>query len=92
MLHVACKTEASKTKTLNVLTQLSRAEITTAPINGARVVSTILGREDLYMQWLLDLLTMSNRMKAMRQRLVGALRELRTPGSWDHILTDVSFM
>lgn len=74
-----------------MLTRLSRAEITTPPINGARIVSKVLEDEQLTAQWLADLGRMSGRMKSMRERLVEGLRERRTPGSWDHILTDVGF-
>ena len=63
-----------------MLTRLSRAEITTPPINGARIVSKVLEDEQLTAQWLADLGHMSGRMKSMRERLVEGLRERRTPG------------
>ena len=72
-----------------MLTRLSRAEITTPPINGAKIVSRILGHQELTEQWIADLAHVSRRMKLMRERLVDGLRERHTPGSWDHILTDV---
>lgn len=90
VLHVVCRTEIAKSKTLNMLSRLSRAEITTAPINGARIVAKVLGDADLKQQWQKDLLHMSHRMKSMRKRLLDALLKYQTPGSWDHILTDVS--
>jgi aspartate aminotransferase len=74
-----------------MLTQLSRAEITTPPINGARIVAKVLGDKALKQQWQDDLFHMSDRMRSMRERLVNALRKRQTPGSWDHVLTDVSF-
>lgn len=89
-LHVVCRTEAAQAKTLGMLTRLSRAEITTPPINGARIVAKVLEDEKLKDQWLADLLHMSDRMKSMRTKLVDGLRSRHTPGSWDHILTDVS--
>jgi aspartate aminotransferase len=89
-LHVVCRTEIAKSKTLSMLSRLSRAEITTCPINGARIVAKILGDEELKQQWQRDLLHMSSRMKSMRKRLVDALLKHQAPGSWDHILTDVS--
>ena len=90
MLHVVCRTESIRTRVANMLTRLSRAEITTGPINGAKIVARVLGNKDLRMQWQRDLLHMSYRMKSMRQRLVDGLRKRQTPGQWDHILTDVS--
>lgn len=72
-----------------MLTRLSRAEITTPPINGARIVARVLEDDGLKKQWLADLSHMSGRMRSMRTKLVEGLRERQTPGSWDHILTDV---
>lgn len=92
VLHVVCRTEAAKAKTLGMLARLSRAEITTAPINGARIVSKVLEDETLKEQWLADLLHMSDRMRSMRRKLVDGLRKRHTPGSWDHILTDASLI
>lgn len=89
-LHVVCRTETAQAKTLGMLTRLSRAEITTPPINGARIVAKILEDGNLKEQWLADLLHMSDRMSSMRSKLVEGLRNRHTPGSWDHILTDVS--
>lgn len=88
-LHVVCRTEAAQSKTLGMLARLSRAEITTAPINGARIVAKVLEDGTLKDQWLSDLLHMSDRMRSMRRRLVEGLHKRHTPGSWDHILTDV---
>lgn len=88
-LHVACRTEGARVKVVGLLSQLSRAEITTAPINGARIVAKILGDKELNQQWRDDLVHMTGRMRSMRGRLVDGLRNQRTPGNWDHILTDV---
>ncbi|RMY62266.1 hypothetical protein D0865_00523 [Hortaea werneckii] len=77
-LHVVCRTEAVQKKTLGMLTRLSRAEITSAPIHGARIVAKVLGDEMLKKQWLSDLAHMSGRMQLMRRELV---RELRKRGA-----------
>ncbi|KAL2276505.1 hypothetical protein FJTKL_00819 [Diaporthe vaccinii] len=89
LLHVVCRTEAAQAKTVGMLTRLSRAEITTPPINGARIAARVLEDEKLKDQWLADLLHMSDRMRSMRRRLVQGLQKRHTPGSWDHILTDI---
>jgi aspartate aminotransferase len=91
-LHVVCRTDDTRTKVVSMLTRLSRAEITTCPINGSKIVAKVLGNKDLKLQWQHDLLQMSDRMRSMRQRLVGGLRKRQTPGQWDHILTDVSLL
>ncbi|KAF5856214.1 hypothetical protein ETB97_007690 [Aspergillus alliaceus] len=88
-LHVVCRTEVTRLKVHNMLTRLSRAEITTPPINGARTMAKVLGDKDLKQQWQNDLFHMSDRMRSMRERLVNALQKRQTPGSWDHILMDI---
>lgn len=90
VLHIVCRTEDTRLKVLGMLKRLSRAELTTCPINGARIVAKVLEDEGLKHQWQQDLNHMSGRMRSMRRRLVDALRARQTPGSWDHILTDVS--
>ncbi|KAL6806193.1 pyridoxal phosphate-dependent transferase [Trichoderma sp. SZMC 28012] len=89
VLHVVCRTDDTRTKVVNVLTRLSRAEITTCPITGSKIVAKVLGNKDLKAQWQHDLLHMSGRMRRMRQRLVDELRKRQTPGQWGHILTDI---
>ncbi|GIZ42269.1 hypothetical protein CKM354_000554400 [Cercospora kikuchii] len=89
VLHVACRTETAREKTVRTLTRLSRAEITSCPIHGARIVARILSEENLTRQWQDDLLHMGQRMLRMRTRLVSELQRLQTPGSWQHMLTDV---
>ncbi|KAH7143509.1 pyridoxal phosphate-dependent transferase [Dactylonectria macrodidyma] len=88
-LHVVCRNEVVQAKTLGMLTRLSRAEITTAPINGARIVAKVLGEPELKKQWQADLLHMSGRMQLMRRKLVDGLHKRQVPGFWDHILTDI---
>ncbi|CAG1975214.1 unnamed protein product [Fusarium graminearum] len=69
---VSIDTETSS-KMTPLLVQLSRAEITSCPSYGARIVAEILDDEQLYNQWLNDLIYMSNRMKAMRDSLYQGL-------------------
>lgn len=90
MLHVVTRSETAKAKTMGMLARLSRAEITTPPINGARIIATVLSDDDLKAQWLTDLRHMSDRMQSMRKMLHQGLIDRQTPGRWDHLLTDVS--
>jgi aspartate aminotransferase len=73
-----------------LLVQLSRAEITSCPSYGARIVAEILDDEQLYNQWLNDLIYMSNRMKVMRESLYQGLVRRRVRGPWQHLLSDAS--
>ncbi|GAB1737626.1 hypothetical protein NU219Hw_g1932t1 [Hortaea werneckii] len=84
-LHVVCRTEAVQEKTLGMLTRLSRAEITSAPIHGARIVAKVLADETLKKQWLSDLAHMSSRMRLMRRELVRELRMRVTEHNVSHV-------
>ncbi|KAI1045125.1 hypothetical protein LB505_011927 [Fusarium chuoi] len=70
---VVLETETAA-KVTPLLTQLSRAEITSCPSYGARIVSKILSSPTLFDQWQQDLVTMSERMKGMRKALYQELQ------------------
>ena len=68
------------------LNKLTRSEISNPPAYGAKVVATILTDPELRKQWEEDLVTMSLRIKKMRNKLRDLLVEFNTPGNWDHIV------
>lgn len=92
VLHVVATSAETAIKVTPSLTQLTRAEITSCPSYGARIVAEILENPDLYSQWLQDLRTMSDRMKRMRRSLYEALQRKNVKGSWQYLLTDVSYI
>ncbi|EAW08291.1 putative aspartate aminotransferase [Aspergillus clavatus NRRL 1] len=71
------------------LCHLVRGEYSVPPRGGSEVVRTVLGSEKLRQQWFDDLRLMSGRIKEMRQALYDELLRLGTPGSWDHILSQI---
>jgi len=89
VLHMVALETETAVKVTPLLTQLSRAEITSCPSYGARIIATILSNPTLYDQWLQDLVTMSERMKSMRKALYQGLQRRSVRGSWEHLLTDV---
>ncbi|KAH9205642.1 pyridoxal phosphate-dependent transferase [Leptodontidium sp. 2 PMI_412] len=72
-----------------LLQQVSRSEFSTPPAYGATIVATVLNDDALFAKWQLDLKTMSSRIAQMRQGLYDELIRLKTPGKWDHILTQI---
>lgn len=91
VLHIVAKSAETAIKVTPSLIQLSRAEITSCPSYGARIVAEILENPNLYSQWLQDLKTMSDRMKRMRKSLYEALLHKKVKGSWQYLLTDVRY-
>ncbi|KAH6675316.1 pyridoxal phosphate-dependent transferase [Plectosphaerella plurivora] len=89
MVHVVARDAEIAGKITPILTRISRAEITSCPSYGARIVAEILGDPSLHDQWLSDLITMSDRMKTMRRELYNELQRRNVPGNWEHLLSDI---
>ncbi|RSL59921.1 hypothetical protein CEP54_007029 [Fusarium duplospermum] len=87
--HVVAPDAKTVENTTPLLTQISRAEITSCPSYGARIVAEILGDSSLFKQWLKDLVEMSERMKSMRLSLYQGLERRKVQGSWEHLLSDI---
>jgi aspartate aminotransferase len=71
------------------LAKLTRSLISNPPAFGARIVAKILTDPELFKEWVRDLCIMVDRIKFMRQSLYDRLIELKTPGSWTHVITQI---
>ncbi|KAL2814024.1 PLP-dependent transferase [Aspergillus granulosus] len=80
-------TSSSSTATAveSSLAKLIRVEISNPPAFGARIVAAVLEDQDIRAEWARNLITMSERIKAMRWALYEGLVELGTPGDWKRI-------
>jgi len=75
-----------------VLSQLKviiRPMYSNPPLHAARVVTTILNTPEYYEEWQECLKLMSGRLIKMRHELHRKLVELKTPGNWDHVVSQV---
>ena len=77
---------------LSNLSLLARSEYGMAPRGGSDIVKTVLGSKELREMWYGDLKHMSGRIQVMRQALYDELVRLGTPGSWEHILSQVRYI
>lgn len=68
---------------------LQRSEISSPPMYGAQITSIILNDKQLFTEWEADLRTMSDRIISMRKILKEELIRLRTPGTWDHLTSQI---
>ncbi|KAJ5981156.1 Aspartate aminotransferase cytoplasmic [Penicillium canescens] len=59
------------------------------PAYGARIASKVLNDPVLFAEWEEDLRTMSGRIQEMRRGLRERLENRGTPGTWDHITTQI---
>ncbi|KAJ1552142.1 Aspartate aminotransferase, cytoplasmic [Cladochytrium tenue] len=71
------------------LKRLVRASYSNPPSFGARVVSLVLNDPALRAEWEANLRTMADRIRAMRGAALARLRDLGTPGSWDHVTSQI---
>ena len=59
------------------------------PLHGARIVEKVLSSPELTQLWFAEMKEMSSRIIEMRKALRAHLEALQTPGSWDHITTQI---
>ncbi|CAF0962453.1 unnamed protein product [Didymodactylos carnosus] len=69
------------------LTTIIRRIYSNPPAHGAHIVATILCNPTLYSEWKNNVRTMFERIQSMRQLFYTKLKQLGTPGNWDHIIT-----
>lgn len=72
-LAIVCSTLEQTTKIGSQVKTLIRANYSNPPLQGARIVSTILNSHALTMEWKEELLNMCVRIKEMRKAFVAAL-------------------
>ncbi|KAI0480913.1 aspartate aminotransferase [Xylariaceae sp. FL0804] len=71
------------------LVRIVRSEVSSSPAHGSRLVAAVLGDAALRRQWHADLGAMSARIKAMRAALRDELCRRGTPGTWDHVVSQI---
>lgn len=70
---VASNSHLVARNTQSTLEMLQRSEVSNPPAFGAKIASTVLGSKELREAWFADLVTMSSRIRTMRERLFDAL-------------------
>ncbi|KAH9418271.1 Golgi Transport [Dermatophagoides pteronyssinus] len=76
----------------NVKAQMAlivRGNYSNPPAHGARIVSHVLGDSQLNQEWHDCIKLMSGRIIQMRKALRDKLEELKTPGDWSHITSQI---
>ena len=89
-LHVVVSSKSVQAQVFSQMAYLQRAEVSTPPAFGARIVERVLQSRELRGEWAQELEVMAGRVKVMRRRLYGELCKLETPGEWVHIVNQVS--
>lgn len=66
-----------------------RTNYSSPPKHGARIAGLILSDLKFRQQWLDELVTVTDRMNAMRKLLRAELERIGAKGTWDHITTQI---
>jgi aspartate aminotransferase len=88
-LHIVSADRGAADRVKSQLSVLQRSEISNPPMHGARLVTLLLTDAELLEDWKGDVRTMANRIIEMRKALYGLLKELGTPGQWEHIVQQI---
>ncbi|KAH8279501.1 hypothetical protein KR026_011792, partial [Drosophila bipectinata] len=88
-LTVVQQNAATKAAVHSQLTLLIRGQYSNPPAYGARIVSKVLNTPELRKEWMESIQTMSSRIRKMRTALREKLVALGTPGTWDHIVSQI---
>lgn len=70
--------------------RIMRSTVSSGPAFGSRTVAIVLADPELRKQWSKDLMQMMDRIRSVRRLLYDELVRLETPGSWEHIINQVS--
>ncbi|PSC75103.1 aspartate aminotransferase [Micractinium conductrix] len=76
-------------RVLSQLKRIARAVYSNPPIHGARIVSEVVGSEEMFAEWKGEMEEMSGRIKAVRQVLFDELNKLEPNKDWSFILKQV---
>ncbi|KAI7866623.1 aspartate aminotransferase [Spinellus fusiger] len=88
-LTVVTHSPVETQKVFSQIEKIQRAEISNPPAYGARIVDIILNDPILFAEWKENLAYMSGRIVEMRKALFERLQQLKTPGTWNHIVDQI---
>lgn len=86
---VLCKTPEAAELAFGLIKNVVRPLYSNPPANGARIVSLILSKPELFAEWRVELKGMADRIILMRKILFDELQRLKTPGNWDHVIKQI---
>lgn len=87
VLHAVSASSNTSAAVASQLIATQRTLVSNCPSHGARIVSLVLGSDELRDLWLSELAAMARRIRDMRSALTQKLREMRVQGDWSHFET-----
>lgn len=86
VLHVVCKDKEMAARTTDYFSEINAETIGTPGSFAARIASKVLGSQEYRNEWIKELQSVTQRMLGVRSSLLNKLKELKTPGTWEHIV------
>jgi len=86
---VCCGSSANRDAVLSQLDILIRNMYSNPPLQGMRIVKTVLQDPALVQMWKDDMKVMSSRINDMRLALRSELEKAGAPGDWSHITSQI---
>eukprot|EP00826_Nyctotherus_ovalis_P005827 TRINITY_DN11326_c0_g3_i2.p3 TRINITY_DN11326_c0_g3~~TRINITY_DN11326_c0_g3_i2.p3 ORF type:complete len:159 (+),score=51.73 TRINITY_DN11326_c0_g3_i2:72-548(+) len=88
-IHVVCQDAATASNVLSNVRKRNRMMFSTPPCHGAHIMSKIFKNPKYMEEWKEEIKKVSGRIQQMRKVLFDELARLKTPGSWEHILSQI---
>jgi len=86
---LVCASEEEAARVASQVKILIRPMYSNPPVNGARIVQTILSDSSLKTQWLADVKLMADRIITMREQLVENLKKEGSTLNWQHVTDQI---
>jgi aspartate/tyrosine/aromatic aminotransferase len=88
-IHIVCTDDKTAEIVLSQLKLVIRPMYSNPPAHGAKVAAAILGDPKNFKEWQDELTKVSHRIIHMRKILRQKLEDLKVPGSWTHITSQI---
>lgn len=76
-------------RVLSQMKRIARAVYSNPPVHGARIVSEVVGSEEMFEEWKGEMEMMAGRIKAVRQELYDALVRLEPNKDWSFVTKQI---
>jgi aspartate aminotransferase len=88
-LHVVCACPKTAEIVLSQIKLVIRPMYSTPPMHGALIVHKVLSNPEYFKRWSDELEKVSHRIIEVRALLRKKLEDLKTPGTWEHITSQI---
>lgn len=89
MLHVVCHVADNAKAVLSQLKLVVRPMYSSPPRHGGHLVVKVLGDQNRFKRWQVELKEMADRINETRSMLREGLEKKKTPGTWHHITDQI---